>query len=542
MMFHMRSPRFAALCVLVGLLGFGWTCIGREQLSPSPELVFRVWFEPTLRSEPASGRVVVYLIREGGLIGPQVNPAEGPFFLSPQPMFGVNVTDLRPGQFVTLDDSATSFPVEMSRLPRGKYRAQAVLDMHRDDSDWQREPGNLFSRPLTFTIAEGRPLPRVDLKLEAVTQPRPPRETAGMAFVEVPSRLLSEFRGKEVKLRVGVIYPVNWDKSRQYAAIYEVPGFGGDDRAILHELRKRTGPEREDPRSEIWKHAFKIILNPEGPNGHHLFTNSANNGPVADALIQEVIPALEQKFNLVPRAEARLLRGHSSGGWSVIWLAMNYPDVFGAAWSSSPDPVDFRRFQLSDIYAQESIYSGAPASLLGNTATELDGQTVSYRDQGVARMTVRDENLMEEVIGPSNTSGQQWDSWFAVFGPRGADGNPAALFDPATGKIDRAVAEQYRKYDISWLLRSEPEKYGPIFKQRIRIVVGTEDDFFLNEAVELLRREIDALSFFDLPEGSLGYITFAPGCTHGTVVRNDIVLNFNSEMLEHLRKHNLLSY
>ena len=30
----------------------------------------------------------------------------------------------------------------------------------------------------------------------------------------------------------------------------------------------------------------------------------------------------------------------------MLWLATEYPHIFGAAWASSPDPVDFRRFQL----------------------------------------------------------------------------------------------------------------------------------------------------------------------------------------------------
>src|SRR6185295_1412012 len=97
------------------------------------------------------------------------------------------------------------------------------------------------------------------------------------------------------------------------------------------------------------------------------------------------IPALEAKYPLIADAHARLLRGHSSGGWSTLWLALTYPEIFGATWSTSPDPVDFRRLQLPDIYAGPNMYSG------------VDGKDLpSYRGAGQERMTIRQENLMEE--------------------------------------------------------------------------------------------------------------------------------------------------
>ena len=51
-------------------------------------------------------------------------------------------------------------------------------------------------------------------------------------------------------------------------------------------------------------------------------------------------------------------------------------------------------------------------------------------------------------------------------GRREASGSVAALYDPTSGKIDRAEAENYRKYDIHELLKNDPQKFGPIFKQR----------------------------------------------------------------------------
>jgi hypothetical protein len=278
--------------------------------------------------------------------------------------------------------------------------------------------------------------------------------------------------------------------------------------------------------ARLAQNTFWIVLDPESGNGHTLFADSANNGPRGKALTTELIPALEAKYHLKPDPFARLLRGHSSGGWSTLWLALTYPETFGATWSTSPDPVDFRRFQLPDIYGQKSMYTD-PAG----------AEIPSERSQAKVKMTIRQENAAEEVLGADNTSGQQWDSWFAVFGPRNAAGHPAALFDPKTGVIDHALAEQYRKYDIGELLRAQPGTYGLTLLQRCRIAVGDQDSYYLNEAVALLKADVDKLSFLQFPEGQHGYIKILPGFDHGSIFMSPELQHIPQEMVDHLVLH-----
>jgi pimeloyl-ACP methyl ester carboxylesterase len=225
------------------------------------------------------------------------------------------------------------------------------------------------------------------------------------------------------------------------------------------------------PAGVLARNAFWIVLDPESGNGHTLFADSANNGPCGEALVKELIPALEAKYRLAPEAKARLLRGHSSGGWSTLWLALRYPETFGATWSTSPDPVDFRKFQTPDIYSDINMYGVQQPTANGGEPTFKPHS--SYRAGGQSKMTIAQENQMEEVLGPDNTSAQQWDSWQAVWGPRNDRGHPAALYDPQTGVLDHALAEKYRPYDIADLVRREGGKYGPILHQRCRVVVGT---------------------------------------------------------------------
>ena len=318
-----------------------------------------------------------------------------------------------------------------------------------------------------------------------------------------------------------MLFPQHYDRNRFYPAVYEVPGFGGDAMSVFSRARRNAG-DGDDPRSQLARSAFWIILDPESGNGHTLFANSDNNGPCGDALVRELIPALEKQFKLIAKPHARILRGHSSGGWSSVWLALQYPDVFGAAWASSPDPVDLHKFQLVDIYSSDNMYS--------------DGAN-DWPSVRSGAMTIRQENLMEEVLGPNNLSSQQWDSWQAAWGRRDASGHVAALYDPITGKIDHAEAQSYRRYDIHELLKSDPQKLGPIFKQRIRLVVGDQDTFFLNEAVALLKPEVDKLKFAELPEGENGYMKILPGFDHGSIHAAPEFVAIPQEMLAHLRRN-----
>ena len=48
-----------------------------------------------------------------------------------------------------------------------------------------------------------------------------------------------------------------------------------------------------------------------------------------NVLINDLIPYIDANFRTVPAATARFVTGHSSGGWSSLWLQVNYPDTFG---------------------------------------------------------------------------------------------------------------------------------------------------------------------------------------------------------------------
>jgi hypothetical protein len=524
--------------------------------------VFRITL-PATAEGPVSGRLVIGFVSDAAAELKDEDPNNAPFWDNPQPLLGADVKDLAPGASVepTAFDVANLSKVEALS---GTYRVAARLITTRQSSSWRRDRGNLQGPPVTVTFKPGTS-PVVELSLPRVTEglewPASRAAELGVSLVEVKSTLLSEFHGKAVTLRAAVTSPVKPREGAKLGAIYVVPGFGGryvDAIGAAAARAASTGVE-----AEVAAATRLVMLDPESPNGHTLFADSANNGPWGRALVEELIPAIEAKFpDLDRRPEARIVTGHSSGGWSSLWLAISSPGTFGACWSTAPDPVDFRRFQLIDLYGQESAYQlveaddsfanpmresrFAPASVgdRGEVRVQFGGRPRvvalgSYRAGGRCIMTVERETRQEDVLGPDNTSGQQWDSWMAVFAPRNDRGHPAALFDPASGLIDRRIAESMRTYDISARLIASPATIGKLFRERIRLVVGEADNFYLDEAVRLLKTELDRRYPPQAPDVELGSIELVPDADHSSILRSNRVRRFPLEMLMHLQRHDL---
>ena len=170
--------------------------------------------------------------------------------------------------------------------------------------------------------------------------------------------------------------------------------------------------------------------------GHHVFADSANNGPVGRALIEEFIPAFDRQYRSIADPRARFLNGHSSGGWSSLWLQVTYPDSFGGVWSTAPDSVDFRDFQRIDLY-EPGVNMYVDEQGTGDRS-RCDGDRVL--------LWYDDFAWMEHVLG----YGGQLHSFEAVFSPRGDDGRPLLLFDRETGEVDPAVARSWERTTSGW--------------------------------------------------------------------------------------------
>lgn len=495
-------------------------------LSTAPPLAadtYVVKLGDSLAAAPPGGRVVLFFVTERGFRWGRVEPIDGPFWDRPQPIASAAFPGLAPGETLQIDGAAWAFPEPLDALS-GTVRVQAVLDRDETERSHRDGPGNLYSDPLRVELAPDRDESVVLALVHRVEAPTLPPGSETLRWVAVPSPLLSEFYGREIVHRAGVVLPRGYaeqaDRDRRWPAVYVVPGFGG---RYLDALRHA----RRSPRGETLP-AVTVVLDPESPLGHHGFVDSPNHGPRGRALVEELIPHLEETFRLDARPEARIVTGHSSGGWASLWLQLQWPEVFGGCWSSAPDPIDFDAFQASDLYAGGSLYvdgAGRPVP--------------SYRDfdrhgDEIVRMTVREEALMEYAVHPLGGSGQQWDTWEAMFSPRDpVTGLPRPMFDALSGAIDAEVVAHWRRFDIARMVEEDWDRFGPIVTGRIRLACGDRDSYYLDRAVREFKGIVERLAGGTYAPG---YVWLVPGRTHvdlhvGTRAR------FRREMSDYLRQH-----
>jgi hypothetical protein len=468
---------------------------------PTVAPTVRVTLPPLTEGEPFTGWMTLYLMEQDANLPPAFTPADGPFLDDPQPMYSMYVEGARAGDVIEFRPTL-GFPGPFAVVDPGKYRGQVVLDREQTHTSWLHEYSNLYT-PIRWFEIDDQPqvvqFPIVNNGFHSL--PLVP----GVESFEIESPTMSAFMGDEASIKVSVLYPRDYDPEREYATVYVMPGFaitrefGGDEReAYLFGAERARTPEKHDA---IWDDAFLVTVSPIGAWGHSLFSDSPANGPIGTAFVNDVIPAIEERFPVSTDPATRLLMGHGSGGWAAIWLQMNYPEVFGGAWASSPDPVDFRAFFGTDIYSDRNFF-----------LDENGKHRAFYRSGGVVRATNREAAAMEEVMGPGLTSAKQLAGWQAAFGPINASGDaPARLFDPVTGDIDPQVAQAWRERDIGDMLRSRSEEYGPIFRDKIHIMVGDADNFSFNKSVELLAKDLRSLGY----TGGSGYVVIEEGLEFG---------------------------
>ena len=447
----------------------------------SPGLRFEVTLDPSLPTQPP-GRLLVVLASSD-----RVEPRRliGRTDRNATPTLGVDVPALAPADRAILDATAAAFPIEsLGALPAGEYHVQAVLNTNRDLRS-PSAPGNLYSEPLRVALDPAQTEP-VRLSLtRRIPDDQLPADADYFRFIKIRSDLLTEFYGRPIYLRAGIILPPGYDQEpeRRYPLRVHIGGYGSRYTSVASMMRPGSAFRQawlaEDLEDEGAPRMLLLHLDGAGPHGDPYQVNSANNGPYGDAVTQELIPYAEREFRGIGEPHARVLDGGSTGGWVSLALQVFYPDVFNGAWASCPDSVDFRAFQLVDIYGGDSAY-------VDDQGDELPG--ARYRD-GNIRFTMRHEVQMENVLGLGDNwsmSGRQWGAWNATYGPRGEDGRPVSLWDPETGVIDRSVTRHWEQYDLRGVLEQNWNELAPRLRGKLNIWVGEMDDYYLNNAVHLL--------------------------------------------------------
>ena len=479
-----------------GVLTAGaWLGHSQSSSPADPPSTFRISAAPSLPG-PVSGRLLLFMKQGSG--DKSVEAQE--FHPEATWVAAQEVQDLRPGASIEIDANTLAYPKPFKEAPAGTWEAQAVLDVNHSYNYGGRIPADWQSG----VVALGGDEPTLTLDRHPEPSPREARAAAltgkpGVAeLFDLRSPLLTRFWGRPISIRAWVILPPGYDPASRtpYPVMYWTHGFSGNLAYSLASgisFRARMEQKKAPP-------MIGVFLDESCPQGTHEFADSVNNGPWGSALTTEFIPAIERKYHMDAKPSGRLLNGHSSGGWATLQLQVNYPQVFGGTWSTSPDPSDFHDFTGTDLYAPgANVYGkpgGAPTPIM-----RVDGKVVATFEQ-CARM--------EDVLGPycGHVSSFDW-----VFSPKSPSGAPEPMFDRVTGAVNPEVVRYWHDhYDLAYDVEQHWAERGPLLKSRIHLFVGTADTFYLDGSVHLFDARLQKL-------GADARFTYIPGRTHFDLYR-----------------------
>jgi hypothetical protein len=486
-----------------------------ECAAKGERMEFEVSFPASASAQPITGRVFVILSRSKE---PEPRLQAGNLVRVPL-LFGVDVDQLSHDQPAVVDAGTLGFPQKSLReIPAGDYYLQGVLNVytefHRADGhviwahmdQWEGQqfntsPGNLYSE-----VRQERLDPQtgydVKLSLTKVIPPvEVPPDTDWLKHIKIPSKLLTRFWGHPIYLGATVLLPKGYDSYTDvhYPMVYlqdhfnlgppfpfqpaEPPQKGQAGRQGLGYEFYRAWNADNFPRM--------IAVRFQHPTPYFddsYVVNSANNGPYGDAIITELIPYIEEHFRTIRKSYARLLWGGSTGGWESLALQVYHPDFFGGTWTFFPDPIDFRRYGMVNIYEDENAFTEDSFEIFGSKVQHewiRPERPLMRSAEGQVELTARQFSRLEEVLGTRGRSGQQLEAWEAVYGPVGNDGYPKPLWDKLSGKIDHEVANYMRDhgYDLRYYIETNWPKIGPQLVGKLHLYCGEMDNFYLNLAV-----------------------------------------------------------
>jgi hypothetical protein len=503
---------------------------------------FTVSFPKERSAKPLDGRLLLLL---------STDPSEEPRMQiddtpRSQMIFGMTADGLAPGASATVDATASGYPIRsLKDVPAGEYTVQAVLSLyetfHRSDGSvvklhmdqgegqhWNITPGNLYSKPQKITIGHGSAPVALSLT-EAMPPIKTPPDTKYIRHIRIQSQLLTKFWGRPMFLSAVVLVPEGFDEHPNS----HYPEMVFEDHFVDSIGDFRTTPPDPDLKPDYserfhlagynriqQQEAYKtyqqwispnfpryLVIKIQHANPYYddsYAVNSANLGPYGDAIETELMPAIEKQFRGIGQGWARFLYGGSTGGWESLAVQIFYPTHYNGAFVACPDPVDFHAFTNIDLYDDKNAFYlyGAHKQIEQPAMRDYLGHTL---------ITTKEINAYELALGDHGRSGEQFDIWQAVYSPEGPDGYPLQIFNKETGEIDHKVAAYWHDhYDLDAILARDWTTLGPELEGKLHVYVGSDDTYFLNDAVYRLDDFLKSTS--NPPYG--GEVTYGPRAEH----------------------------
>ena len=169
--------------------------------------------------------------------------------------------------------------------------------MHTNlDLNLANAPGDLYS-PVTTVRLDPAAGGTISLELSrAVPAETLPADQELVKYLKIRSRLLTDFHGRPIDLRAGVILPRDFNRhpERRYPVRVHIGGYG----SRFTNVGAMMSPESGFHRAWMADDAPRMILihlDGAGPLGDPYQVDSANHGPYGAAVTRELIPYIERE-------------------------------------------------------------------------------------------------------------------------------------------------------------------------------------------------------------------------------------------------------
>ncbi len=459
--------------------------------------------------------------------------------------FGVDVDGTTAGQPIVVDAKTFGYPRKsLADLEAGDYFVQGVFNVYEqfhletgktlwlppdkgEGQHWDRKPGNPYNAPVKLHLDAKS---TVKISLDKVFAPiagtdQDPAVIAAkdpgakwLKYMRFKSEKLTKFWGRDTYLGAWVLLPDGFDEhpdAKYPLVVYQDHYHATSGPAFVAakpdpNAKGRRGADNGYRFFQDWtagRMPRVIMLYVQNANPYYddsYVVDSANVGPYGAAINDELIPAVEKEYRGIGQGWARATYGGSTGGWEALATQVFYPEKYNGSYAACPDPVDFHAYQGINLYDYDNAFK-----LKGDF-----GEVVIAADRkpdGTVIADTQSEFAFEYVLGTHGRSTEQRDIWQAVFSPAGADGYPADILDPLTGKIDKEMLKYWKEhYDLAAIMKRDWATLGPKLEGKLHLAVGDGDTYFLNNAVHLLQQQLEA----SLNPHSDATFQYGPGMPH----------------------------
>lgn len=299
---------------------------------------------------------------------------------------------------------------------------------------------------------------------------------AEIEVFEVPGKTLQgNPLGDRPERRVAAFVPDGTKAEVPLPLVIYLPGWGGSSEDFIAQGKDSWLSHVVDQLAAD-HHPLRIaVVDGRSRYGGSQFLDSTATGNYANYVADEIQPVLEARYGVTTERPARLIAGHSSGGYGALILTMNRHEKFDAVVALSPDSnFEVTHRPLVDQPAVQAV-----------TRVELDA---AMAPSASAQLPVN--GLVRLIMGLC-----------ANYTPIVSQpGRFEWLYDDA-GHWRPEVWQRWIAFDPLTLVTNRPDAFAPV--QRVYLDGAEHDEFGANigarKIYEVLKTRSSPVTFYEPP-------------------------------------------